>query len=246
MPSLDPAQWAVALLALFLVGYSKTGVSGAGTVGVALFALVLPAKLSTGVLLPLLLVGDVVAVAAYRRHADWGRLVRLFPWVVVGVLLGAVVVDRIDDARMRELIGALLLLMLAVHWWSRRRGPDDSVAQHRAVAAGAGILAGFATMTANAAGPIMALYFLAVGLPMLGFLGTSAWFFLLLNAFKVPFSVALGLITPDTLAFGAMAAPAVLAGAAAGRATISRITPKVFERVTVALTLLAAVRLVTL
>ncbi|MEU1622505.1 sulfite exporter TauE/SafE family protein [Streptomyces sp. NPDC005722] len=246
MPALDPAQWVVALLALFLVGYSKTGVSGAGTVGVALFALVLPAKLSTGVLLPLLLVGDAVAVAAYRRHADWGRLVRLFPWVVVGVLLGVVVVDRVDDTRMRELIGALLLSMLAVHWWSRRRGPDDPVAQHPAVAAGAGILAGFATMTANAAGPIMSLYFLAVGLPMLGFLGTSAWFFLLLNAFKVPFSVALGLITPGTLAFGATAAPAVLAGAVAGRATISRISPKVFERVTVALTLLAAIRLVTL
>ncbi|MGW3248559.1 sulfite exporter TauE/SafE family protein [Streptomyces sp. NPDC001070] len=246
MPSLGTAQWAVALLALFLVGYSKTGVSGAGTVGVALFALVLPAKLSTGVLLPLLLVGDVVAVASYRRHADWGRLVRLFPWVVAGVLLGAAVVDRVDDTRMRELIGGLLLMMLAVHWWSRRRGPDDPVAQYRAVAAGAGVLAGFATMAANAAGPIMSLYFLALGLPMLGFLGTSAWFFLLLNVFKVPFSVALGLITPATLAFGALTAPAVLAGAAAGRATISRISPKVFERVTVALTLLAAVRLVTL
>ncbi|SNT51325.1 hypothetical protein SAMN05216276_105338 [Streptosporangium subroseum] len=243
MPPLDALQWAVALLALFLVGFSKTGVSGAGTVAVALFAFVLPTRLSTGVLLPLLLVGDVVAVAVYRRHADWPRLLRLSPWVAAGVVAGALVVGWADDAQMRRLIGGILLAILAVHLWNRRRGPDASLAHHRLIAALAGIFAGFATMTANAAGPIMALYLLAAGLPMLGFLGTSAWFFLTLNAFKVPFSVALGLITPATLAFGALTAPAVLAGAVAGRMIISRIDRKFFEWTTVALTLVAAVRL---
>jgi uncharacterized membrane protein YfcA len=243
MPSLDLAQWAVVLLSLILVGFSKTGVSGAGTVAIALFALVLPTKSSTGMLLPLLMVGDVVAVASYRRHADWPRLLRLFPWVAAGVVLGALVVDRVDDAQMRRLIGGILLLIIIVHLWNRRRGPDTSLAQHRTVAALAGVFSGFTTMTANAAGPIMALYLLAAGLPMLGFLGTSAWFFLTINAFKVPFSVALGLITPATLAFAAATAPAVLVGAAAGRVVIKRMDKTWFERVTLALTVLAAVRL---
>ncbi|WP_248961117.1 sulfite exporter TauE/SafE family protein [Sphaerisporangium perillae] len=243
MPSLDLAQWAVVIFSLILVGVAKTGVSGTGTVAVALFALVLPTKSSTGMLLPLLLVGDVVAVVSYRRHADWPKLLRLFPWLAVGVVAGAVVVRWVDDTQMRRIIGAILLAFIAIHFWNRRRGPEASLGHNRTAAALAGILAGFATMTANAAGPIMAVYFLATGLPMLGFLGTSAWLFLLLNAFKVPFSVALGLITPATLAFAAATAPAVLVGAAAGRAIIRRIDRTWFERVTLALTFLAAVRL---
>ncbi|MER5648677.1 sulfite exporter TauE/SafE family protein [Streptosporangium sp. NPDC002524] len=243
MPSLDAVQWVILLAALFLVGFSKTGVSGTGTVAVALFALVLPTKESTGTLLPLLLVGDLVAVASYRRHADWPRLIRLFPWVALGVVAGAVVVRWVDDAQMRRLIGAILLAIIAVHLWNRHRAPEDSLAHRRPVAALAGAFAGFATMTANAAGPIMAVYLLAAGLPILGLLGTSAWFFLTINAFKVPFSVALGLITPATLVFAALGAPAVLAGAATGRAVIGRIDRTLFERITLTLTLLAAVRL---
>ncbi|GAA0838547.1 sulfite exporter TauE/SafE family protein [Streptosporangium amethystogenes subsp. fukuiense] len=243
MLSLDAVQWVVLSAALFLVGFSKTGVSGAGTVAIALFALVLPTRQSTGTLLPLLLVGDMVAVFSYRRHADWPRLIRLFPWVALGVVAGAFVVRWVDDAQMRRLIGVILVVIVVVHLWNRRRAQEDSLAHHRPVAALAGILAGFATMTANAAGPIMAVYLLAAGLPMLGFLGTSAWFFLTINAFKVPFSVALGLITPATLLFAALGTPAVLAGAAAGRAVIGRIDRTLFERITLGLTLLAAVRL---
>ncbi|MEU4832818.1 sulfite exporter TauE/SafE family protein [Streptosporangium sp. NPDC023615] len=243
MPSLDVLQWVVLAVALFLVGFSKTGVSGAGTVGIALFALVLPTRESTGMLLPLLLVGDLAAVVSYRRHADWPRLVRLFPWVAVGVVIGAGVVRQVDDAQMRRLLGTILLVIVAVHLWNRRRAPEDSLANHRPVAALAGVLAGFATMTANAAGPIMSVYLLAAGLPVLGLLGTGAWFFLTVNAFKVPFSVALGLITPSTMVFAALGAPVVLAGAAAGRAVIGRIDRTLFERITLGLTVLAAVRL---
>ncbi|MFC4529409.1 TSUP family transporter [Sphaerisporangium dianthi] len=241
LPSLDFAQWAVVLFALVLVGFAKTGISGAGTVAIALFALVLPTKSSTGMLLPLLLVGDVVAVVTYRRHADWPRLLKLFPWVAVGVVVGAFVVRWVDDAQMRRIIGTILLVIIALHFWNRSRGSE--LAEHRAVAASAGVFAGFTTMTANAAGPIMAVYFLAAGLPMLGFLGTTAWFFLTINAFKVPFSVALGLITPATLTFAAVTAPAVVAGGVVGRVIVKRINRTWFERMTLALTFLAAIRL---
>ncbi|GGL14488.1 UPF0721 transmembrane protein [Sphaerisporangium melleum] len=243
MPSLDLAQWAVLLFALVLVGFAKTGISGAGTVAIALFALVLPTKSSTGTILPLLLVGDVVAVVSYRRHAEWPRLLRLFPWVAAGVVAGAFVVRWVDDAQMRRIIGGILLLIIVLSLWNRSRGADASLANRPAVAACAGVFAGFTTMAANAAGPIMALYFLAAGLPVLGFLGTSAWFFLTINAFKVPFSVALGLITPATLAFAAVAAPAVVLGGVVGRLIIRHINRTWFERVTLALTFLAAARL---
>jgi uncharacterized membrane protein YfcA len=245
VPDLDLAQWLAVVPALLLVGAAKTSFSGLGVVAVALFALALPARASTGALLPVLLLGDVLAVAFYRRHADWPRLLRLLPWVAVGVVGGALLVGKVDDAQMRRLIGGSLLVVLAA---SLLRTRLEGSAQRRGPEAGllvplVGVLAGALTMLANAAGPLMAVYLLAAGLPVMSFLGTSAWFFLVVNAFKVPFSVGLGLLTPATLALALVAAPAVLVGALVGRAVVGRVGQQLFERVTVVLTLVAAVRL---
>lgn len=243
MPELSTTGWLLVLGALALIGYSKTAVAGVGTVAVAVFAIVLPARQSTGALLPLLLCGDLVAVAAYRRHADWSQLWRLFPWVAAGIVAGAVLVGHVDDRQMRRTIGLVLILVLGVAVWDRRREGRAGLPHSRAVVIGAGALAGFTTMVANAGGPVLTLYLLAAGLPMLEFLGTSAWFFFVLNVFKVPFSVGLGLITPASLGFDLLAAPAIVAGALLGRATIRYIDQALFERLALGLTLLAAVRL---
>lgn len=209
MPDLTALQWLTVVGALVLVGAAKTSFSGLGVVAVALFALALPARESTGTLLPLLLVGDVLAVLFYRRHADWGRLVRLLPWVALGVLGGALVVGRVDDGQMRRLIGLVLLAVLATAALHQplRGAAEHLPAQARWLAPLVGLMAGATTMLANAAGPLMSLYLLAAGLPVLSFLGTSAWFFLLVNAFKVPFSVALGLISSASLALAVVTAP---------------------------------------
>jgi uncharacterized membrane protein YfcA len=241
---LDLLQWLVALAALFLVGWSKTAVGVAGTIGVALFALVFPAKESTGILLPLLIVGDFAAVRTYRQHVNWSKLRGLFPWVGVGVGAGAFVVHAVNDAQMRRLIGSILLVMLAAHLWNRRRADPQALAQHPVAIAMIGVLAGFATMVANSAGPITTLYLLAAGLSMLTFLGTTAWFYFLLNSFKLPFSVALGLITPASLVFGALTFPVVLLGTFVGRRTIDHINPRTFERISLVLTLVVGVRLI--
>lgn len=245
MPELEAAQWLTVVVALLLVGAAKTSFSGLGVVAVALFALALPARESTGALLPLLLVGDVLAVLLYRRHADWRRLGRLLPWVAAGVVLGALVVGRVDDDQMRRLIGGTLLAVLASAVLQRRlRGAvEHAPREARWSVPLVGVLAGAMTMLANAAGPLMSVYLLAAGLPVLSFLGTSAWFFLVVNAFKVPFSVGLGLIDGSTLALAVVTAPAVLVGALLGRAVVERVDQVVFERITLGLVLVAAVRL---
>jgi uncharacterized protein len=238
------------VVAACLVGFAKTALGGVGAVSVALFAAVLPARESTGALLPLLLVGDVVAVTLYRRHADWPTLLRLFPAVAAGVVLGAVFVGRVDDVVMRRTIGAVLLALVAVHVVQRRlRGSSaapvapPSPARRRGVAAVFGLLAGFTTMVANSGGPVMSLYLLTAGLGVLGFLGTAAWFFLLVNAFKVPFSVGLGLLTWDSLTLNATLVPAVLAGAAVGRALIRHLDQARFERLVLWVTAAASLNL---
>ena len=244
--SVPLVQLAALAVAAVLVGFAKTAIGGVASISVAVFAAVLPARESTGVLLPLLMVGDVVAVASYRAHADWRILVRLFPSVGVGIVAGTVFVALVDDDVMRRTIGAVLLVLVAVHVWTRRRPapltPPTRLRRH-VLAAVFGLLAGFTTMVANAGGSVMSLYLLTTGLTMLGFLGTGAMFFFLVNAAKVPFSVALGLITWSSLRLDALLAPAVLLGAWLGRRTIHRIDETLFERLVLAFTVVSALNL---
>ncbi len=240
MSDLVPATWLLLGVAALLVGFAKTSIGGVAAISVAVFAAVLPARESTGALLPLLLVGDLVAVRAYRAHADWPTLVRLLPAVVVGVLVGVVFVREVDDTVMRRTIGVILLLLVAVHLWQRRR---RSLAGSRLKTASYGALAGFTTMVANSGGAVMSLYLLSAGLSVLGFLGTTAWFFLLLNLFKLPFSVGLGLVTPSSLVLDASLAPLVLVGAWVGRRVIGRIDQARFETLVLLVTVLSCVPL---
>ena len=243
MFDLQPWQWGVVMLGALLAGISKTGIAGLGVLTVAIYANVLPARQSTGIILPMLVCADVVAVAAYRRHAVWGHLWPLFPWVMAGVVVGYLAMGHINDAQVRHGIGVILLVMVGVHLWHRQHRGAEPIPHSLWFTGLTGLLAGFTTMMANAAGPIMVLYLLAIGLPKMEFLGTGAWFFLIINLFKVPFSNHLGLITPATLQFKALLLPAVLAGALLGRRIVPHINQVWFETLALGLTLVAGVRL---
>ena len=244
--TLTPWQWAILALGAFLSGLSKTGIAGAAVLTVALFANVLPARESTGALLPLLLCGDVFGVAFFRKHASWPHLWRLCPWVALGVVAGYLALNRISNLQVQRMIGAILLLIVALSLWRHRR-PDQaaSLVPHSWwFAAITGLLAGFTTMVANAAGPVMILYFLAIGLPKLAFVGTGAWFFMLVNAFKVPFSAHLGLITQHSLMLDALLLLPLIPGALLGPLILRRLNQRAFELMVLILTAIATVRLV--
>ncbi|MFD9352984.1 fluoride efflux transporter FluC, partial [Streptomyces diastaticus] len=111
---------------------------------------------------------------------------------------------------------------------------------------GTGVLGGFTTMVANAGGPVMSLYLLSAGFRKLGFLGTSAWFFLIVNTSKVPFSVGLGLIDGPSLLLDAVLVLLVVPGALLGRALAHRINQVLFERLVLAATVAGGVQLLLL
>jgi len=232
-----------------LVGVSKTAVSGANTVSLAVFAAVLPARESTGVLLPVLIFGDAIAVLTYRRHAHWPTLWRLFPAVAGGVVAGAVFMLWADDEAIRISIGTILLMMAGFTMWRRRRGTDDDTPEETAALRGRvkarsyGVLGGFTTMVANAGGPVMSLYLLSAGFRKLGFLGTSAWFFLIVNTSKIPFSVGLGLINGKSLLLDAMLVLFVVPGAFIGKLCVNRIDQRLFERLVIGATILGGLQL---
>ncbi|WP_028814401.1 sulfite exporter TauE/SafE family protein [Streptomyces flavidovirens] len=252
-------QFATLAAASALVGFSKTAVSGANTVSLAVFAAVLPARESTGVLLPILIAGDLIAVLVYRRHAHWPTLLRLFPAVAGGVVAGAVFMLWADDEAVRTSIGAILLLMSGITLWRRRtppepepepwRGPEREPGTDAASRGGRikarsyGVLGGFTTMVANAGGPVMSLYLLSAGFRKLGFLGTSAWFFLIVNTSKVPFSVGLGLIDLRSLLLDAALVLFVVPGAWLGRRCVDRINQRLFDRLVIWATVLGGLQL---
>ncbi len=238
----EPWEWAIAFVAAGLVGFSKTGISGLGMLFVVMFARIMPAKQATGVVLPLLIFGDIVAVLAYRQHAQWHQLWRVFPWAGAGVILGTLAMGRIGDQEARWMIGGIILVLVAVHLYRRWRGGHE--ADHGAwFAPTIGVMAGFTTLVANAAGPLMAIYLLAMRLPKMEFVGTAAVFFFALNLFKVPFMVGLGLINTSSFTLNLMLAPAVFAGALLGRKILPKINQRLFENLALALAVVATVDL---
>ncbi|MFJ7228277.1 sulfite exporter TauE/SafE family protein [Streptomyces tendae] len=242
-------EFAALAFAALLVGFSKTAVSGANTVSLAIFAAVLPARASTGILLPVLIAGDVLAVLTYRRHAHWPTLWRLFPAVGVGVVVGTLFLVWADDAVVRTSIGVILLFMAGVTVWRRRRAdaaeqPDEVTSRTgRVKARSYGVLGGFTTMVANAGGPVMSMYLLSAGFRKLGFLGTSAFFFLIVNVSKLPFSAGLGLIDGHSLLLDAALVVFVVPGAFLGKWAVNRINQRLFERLVIAATVVGGLQL---
>ena len=242
----EPWQWVLLIAGAFVVGLAKTGIPGVSIMFVALLANAMPARQATGVVLPMLILGDVFAVLLYRRHTEWRHLWKLFPWTGAGVVLGWLALGHIGDLQTKRLIGGILAFLLAVHYWRKSRQIPDEEVSARAppwMAAGTGLMAGFTTLVANAAGSVMTIYLLAMRLPKLGFLGTNAVFFLLLNWFKVPFMVNLGLINRESLWLNLLLAPAVIAGCLAGRYMAAGMNQKLFEATAMILTALTAIKL---
>jgi len=244
MPTLTPGQWLLAALAAMCIGISKSGFTGLGLVTVIVMAKLFPARESTGILLPMLICGDVFAVLGFRRHAQWNQIWRMLPPTAIGIVTGFFLMSVIPDARFGVVIGSSVLLMSvlqAVRMF--RPGLYQNVPHTRAFAWSIGAACGVTTMLANGAGPIMALYLLAIALPKYELVGTGAWFFLIVNVFKVPFSSALGLIHGSSLALNLVLLPAIAAGTLLGRWLIAVVPQRLFETLLLIFTTIASLRL---
>jgi len=249
LPDFTPLQWLLAALAATGVGVSKSGLPGISLLHVVIFAHLVPGLASTGVVLPMLIAGDLGAVRLFRRDAQWSHVLRTLPPAVVGVaagwaLMGWVQRAGIPAVKFNPVIGGIVLVLALVQL-GRNWKPNlfASVPHTRAFAWTMGFAAGVTTMLANAAGPVMALYLLAVALPKEQFVGTAAWFFLLINLIKAPFSAQLGLITADSLAFNAVLVPFIIGGLFLGRAVMAKLPQKAFDTLVLAFALVAAAKL---
>lgn len=242
-------QWTLALLAAFFIGVSKTGFAGVGLVGIFLMAEIMPARESTGVILPMLVFADAWVLKSLAAHARWPLIRSFLPFALAGVVLGYLLFSYIPEQRFRLVMGLLVLMLVIAQYLRRfllrkvaeheRRGPTWHSASIL------GLIGGINTMLANSAGPFMAMYLLLdPNLGKLEFVGTNAWMFFIINLSKLPFSWSLGVITPQTLLFNVCLLPGIAAGVAVGRVLLDRISQRVFEEVLILFCLLAALRLI--
>lgn len=220
-----PAElWLVASVSAFLIGMSKSGIKGMGMLAIPLMARFFGAKASTGLILPMLMAGDLFAVWYYHRHADSKSLRRFLPWALIGVVLGTILGEQLPEDKFKRAMGVIILFsVIALAWWDRRKrkAPIEQEASETKIGSrlasnsaeglkqelaypeysknffkrylfspSLGLTAGFSTMVGNLAGPFANLYFMGLNMPKNMFIGTCAWFYLLLNWFKLPFHIA--------------------------------------------------------
>jgi len=240
------SSWSVINLVLvfsgaFILGLAKAGLRGIDMLNVTLMALVFGGKASTGIVLPLLCVADIGAVLYYHRHAQWKHFWKLIPWMVAGILIGVYAGKNMNEVVFRKIMATIIILTVIIMVLMEII-KSENVPTHPLFAASTGIMAGFTTMLGNLAGAFSNLYFLAMRLPKNHFIGTSAWLFLVINLFKLPFQVFYWKnITTSSLQTDLLLIPALALGFFIGLKIVKRIKDDHYRKVVIALTLIGAV-----
>ena len=226
----------------FITGLAKTGVPGMAMLGAVFVPMVMPAKQSTGYVLPFLLFADIIAVLYWRKAAVMSYIVAILPPMFVGIILGYFLMDRIPDAVYGKVLGSIIVLILAMDAVVRHQNlriPENS----RLFAWSMGLLAGAMTMLANAAGPVLMIYLLSMNISKEQFVGTGAWIYLAINIFKIPFSISLGLMTMDSFRTNLILLPFVILGGVLGVLLLRRISGPMFIKTMRAMVFIGGVKL---
>ena len=226
----------IALAASLLLGIAKSGIKGLAVLIVTGLALVYGAKESTGILMPLLICGDILAVIYYKRHVKWIYLIKLLPWMVLGVLVGVVLGKDLPEDLFKSGMAVIILLSVVImYYWERKK--DRKVPTHWSFAALMGMMGGFSTMVGNLAGAFSNIYFLAIKLPKNEFIGTAAWLFFIINLFKVPFHIwSWGTINLASFQISMTLIPIVISGFGLGVFMVKRINNVKYRQLILVLT----------
>ncbi|WP_078544666.1 sulfite exporter TauE/SafE family protein [Litchfieldia alkalitelluris] len=248
LDELSLLEWLVSVLVGIGIGFAKTAVATLGIFNVALLVQVFPAKESVGIMLPMLIMGDIFAVIYYRRSVVWKYLFSLVPWVLIGILSGYFVLMHIKNDQLSLLLGILILSLIILQFCkdSIQLKVDRFFQNAKWFTYLMGILAGFATMIGNVSGVIMSIYLLSKGLPKKEFIGTGAWFYLFVNIIKIPFFLSLGMIASESIVFNLTILPFILIGCYIGIKIVKLIPQKIFQWTILILGILGSINLIIL
>src|SRR5690606_13917992 len=149
----SPIAWILYFFCAFLMGLSKTGIQNVGSLAIPLFAFLFGAKESTGIVLILLAMSDLMSVIYYRKQLIWKEVLKLLPMALLGLLLALAVGKFIDDKAFKIIMASCILFGIGIMFWMA--GVKDS---HREMLSNGkwyapifGFIMGFSTMIGNAA-----------------------------------------------------------------------------------------------
>ena len=238
-------QWAIIVLSALCVGMSKTGVQGIMLMIVPLLAMAFGAKESTGIILPMLCMADIIAVAYYKRIADWKMVAKLLPTAILGFFVAIGVDSMVPNGQFRQLMGWTLMLALGVMIWSEIFSKENRWMKKWWYAAIFGLLGGFTTMIGNAAGPVMSVYLLSMRKEKMEYIGINAWFFLVVNLLKIPLQAFVwNNITWDSLSLNLLLLPVIGIGAVIGIRIVKMLPEKTFRRFIQVVTILSVILMI--
>jgi uncharacterized membrane protein YfcA len=219
--------YAVSVPAVLLLGISKSGFgAGFGSLAVPMMALAVTVPQAAAILMPVLLVMDLLGIAALRKDYDKALLKFLLPAGLVGVLIGALLFKVLPAPIVAGIVGGFTLLFLA----QRLLFPPhaDSAPPPRWLGAVLTVASGFTSFVAHAGGPPITAYVLPLKLRPVVFAATLSWFFFFINLSKwLPYAW-LGLLDWRNLATSLVLLPLAPVGVWAGIRMARRIDPKLF------------------
>jgi uncharacterized membrane protein YfcA len=239
--NLSTLQWVAICIAIFLLGLSKSGIKGIGIVLVIILAFVFGEKASTGILLPMLICADIMAVIYYNRHANWKYIKKLMLWMVIGVLVGVWLGNDISELLFKRIMAIIIIVSVLIMFYTESR-KSSLISTNKLFSISAGFLAGFSTMIGNLAGPIANVYFLAMRLPKNEFIGTVAWLFFIINIFKLPFHFFVWkTVTKETLILNIVLFPVIFVSFFSGIWIVKQISNVNYRRLILIITAIGGV-----
>ena len=221
---LDTSQWVAVFVAAFFLGFAKAGIKGIGIIIVVVLAYVFGEKSSTGIILPLLILADILAVTYYNKHAQWSFIKKLIPWMVIGVIIGTWIGNDLSEDVFKKMMAIIIIgsVLLMVYFENKKM---VAIPNNIWFASFSGFLAGFTSMIGNLAGPITNIYLLAMRLPKNAFIGTAAWLFFIINVFKLPFHIFIWkTINKETIVLNSIMIPFLIVGFYIGTRVIKLIS----------------------
>lgn len=226
--------------AALLSGMAKTGVAGVSMVIVPIMAMAFGGRESTGLMLTIIIFADLFGIWYYHSHASWQHLRGLLPSALFGVLCGTVVGQAIDDRAFRVVMAGIIFVSLGTMMW-QELSVKLKIPSSQLFTRSIGIAGGFTTMVGNLAGPIMAIYLLAMKFPKNQFIGTGVWFFLAINLFKAPIHVLVWkTITWNSFLLTALFIPIIAIGALLGVSIVKNIADRPYRWFVIVMTGVAA------
>jgi uncharacterized membrane protein YfcA len=228
----DPLFYLLATPAVILLGFSKGGLAGVGSLSLPLMVLVIEPVQAAAIMLPILIAQDTVGVWSFRRNLSWYVLAWTLPGATLGVVIGYLFAASVPTAAVMALVGTISIAFGAYRLWLTRHAvPAAAASSSGWIGLLFGVASGFTSQIAHAGAPPFQLWVLPRRLPRDVLIGTSAVYFAALNWIKVPAFAALGQFSSTNMLTAAALLPVAIVATFAGVRLVRRIDGERFYKI---------------